>query len=116
MTQTQNRLFDEIGKLFTNAAGAAQGVRSEVQTLIRSQMERLVSELDLVTREEFEAVREMAQLAREENEQLKARIARLEGGQTLQDGEAIQNRTGTKPRKPRSRKPGSRAESEAGSE
>lgn len=110
MTQTQNRLFDELGKIFTNAAGAAQGVRSEVQTLIRSQMERLVSELDLVTREEFEVVREMAQAARAENELLKARIAELEGG------EVIQNQTESRPRKPRARKPDSAIESGADSE
>ena len=95
MTQTQNRLFGELGKLFTNAAGAAQGVRQEIQTLIRSQVERLVADLDLVTREEFDVVRDMAQLAREENEQLKARIAALEGGET------IQNQTAPRQRKPR---------------
>lgn len=78
MTQTQNRLFDELARLFTNAAGAAQGVRQEVETLMRSQAERLVADLDLVSREEFEAVRAMAQLAREENEALRARIEALE--------------------------------------
>jgi len=78
MTQTQNRILDEIGRLFTNAAGAAQGVRTEVETLIRSQAERLIADMDLVGREEFEAVRAMAQLAREENEALKARIETLE--------------------------------------
>lgn len=78
MTQTQNRVLDEIARLFTNAAGAAQGVRQEVETVIRSQAERLVADLDLVPREEFEVVRAMAALAREENEQLKARIEALE--------------------------------------
>ncbi|MDO8288718.1 MAG: accessory factor UbiK family protein [Parvibaculum sp.] len=78
MTQTQNRVLDEIAKLFTNAAGAAQGVRQEVETVIRSQAERLVADLDLVPREEFEVVRAMAALAREENEALKARIEALE--------------------------------------
>lgn len=78
MTQTQNRVLDEIARLFTNAAGAAQGVRQEVETVIRSQAERLVADLDLVPREEFEVVREMAALAREENELLKARIDALE--------------------------------------
>jgi len=109
MTQTQNRLFDEIGKLFTNAAGAAQGVRTEVQTLFRSQMERVVSELDLVTREEFDAVREMAQLAREENEQLKVRLAALEGGKVSQ------NRTSEKPAQSRARKTRAAPESKADS-
>jgi BMFP domain-containing protein YqiC len=78
MTQTQNRVLDEIARLFTNAAGAAQGVRQEVETVIRSQAERLVADLDLVPREEFEVVRAMASLAREENEALKARVAALE--------------------------------------
>lgn len=78
MTQTQNRIFDELGRLFTNAAGAAQGVRQEIETVLRGQAERLIADMDLVTREEFEAVRAMAQLAREENEALKARIEVLE--------------------------------------
>ncbi|MDX5366234.1 MAG: accessory factor UbiK family protein, partial [Alphaproteobacteria bacterium] len=77
MTQTQNRIFDELGRLFTNAAGAAQGVRQEIETVIKGQAERLIADMDLVTREEFEAVRAMAQLAREENEALKARIEAL---------------------------------------
>ena len=78
MTQTQNRVLDEIARMFTNAAGAAQGVRQEVETVIRSQAERLIADLDMVPREEFEVVREMASLAREENEALKARIEALE--------------------------------------
>ena len=78
MTQTQNRVLDEIARLFTNAAGAAQGVRQEVETLVRSQAERLVADLDLVSREDFEVVRDMARLAREENEALKLRIEALE--------------------------------------
>jgi BMFP domain-containing protein YqiC len=78
MTQTQNRIFDELGRLFTNAAGAAQGVRQEVETVLKTQAERLIADMDLVTREEFEAVRAMAQLAREENETLKARLEALE--------------------------------------
>lgn len=78
MTQTQNRVLDELARLFTNAAGAAQGVRQEVETVIRSQAERLIADLDLVPREEFEVVRAMASLAREENETLKARIEALE--------------------------------------
>lgn len=78
MTQTQNRIFDELGRLFTNAAGAAQGVRQEVETVLKAQAERLIADMDLVTREEFEAVRAMAQLAREENEALKARLEALE--------------------------------------
>jgi len=85
MTQTTNRFFDEIGRLMNDAAGAAQGVKREFDTVMRSQAERILRDLDIVKREEFEAVKEMARLAREENEALKARIAALEtklGGAT----------------------------------
>ncbi len=79
MTQTSNRFFDEIGRLMNDAAGAAQGVKREFDTLWRSQVEKILSDMDVVKREEFEVVRDMARLAREENEALKARIATLEG-------------------------------------
>jgi len=79
MTQTSNRLLDEFAKLMTDMAGVAQGVRREVETAFRSQAERFLGEMDLVQREEFEAVREMAARARDENESLKKRIAALEG-------------------------------------
>jgi BMFP domain-containing protein YqiC len=82
MTQTTNRFLDELSKLLTDAAGAAQGMRREVETLMKAQGERILREMDLVQREEFEAVKEMAQLAREENEALKARIAALEAAST----------------------------------
>jgi BMFP domain-containing protein YqiC len=78
MTQTSNRFFDEIARLMNDAAGVAQGVRREFDTMFRSQAERWLHDLDLVKREEFEAVKEMARLAREENEALKARLAALE--------------------------------------
>ena len=78
MTQTTNRFFDEVARLMNDAAGVAQGVRREFDTLFRTQAERILNDLDVVKREEFEAVKEMARLAREENEQLKARIAALE--------------------------------------
>lgn len=78
MTQTSNRLLDEFAKLMTDMAGVAQGVRREVETAFRSQAERFLGEMDLVQREEFEAVREMAARARDENESLKKRIAALE--------------------------------------
>ena len=78
MTQTTNRFFDEIGRLMNDAAGAAQGMKREFDTVMRSQAERILRDLDIVKREEFEAVKEMARLAREENEALKARIAALE--------------------------------------
>ncbi|HXD43717.1 MAG TPA: accessory factor UbiK family protein [Pseudolabrys sp.] len=78
MTQTTNRIFDEMARLMNDAAGVAQGVRREFDALFRSQAERILRELDVVPREEFEAVKEMARLAREENEALKARIDALE--------------------------------------
>jgi BMFP domain-containing protein YqiC len=78
MTQSNNRLLDEIAKLLTDAAGAAQGVQREATTLMRAQGERIVREMDLVQREEFEAVKAMAQKAREENDALSARLAALE--------------------------------------
>ena len=78
MTQTTGRFFDELGKLLTDAAGAADGVRKEVEGVVRAQAERVLRDLDIVQREEFEAVKAMAQKAREENEQLKERIATLE--------------------------------------
>jgi BMFP domain-containing protein YqiC len=78
MTQTSNRFFDEVARLMNDAAGVAQGVRREFDTLVRSQAERILRDLDVVKREEFEAVKEMARLAREENEALKARVAALE--------------------------------------
>ena len=78
MTQTSNRFFDEMARLMNDAAGVAQGVRREFDTLLRAQAERILRELSVVQREEFEAVKEMARLAREENEALKARVAALE--------------------------------------
>jgi len=78
MAQTTNRFFDEIARLMNDATGVAQGMRREFDTLFRSQAERILRDLDVVSREEFEAVKEMARLAREENEALKARISALE--------------------------------------
>jgi BMFP domain-containing protein YqiC len=78
MAQTNNRFFDEVARLMNDAAGVASGVRREFDTLVRTQAERILRDLDVVKREEFEAVSEMARLAREENEALKARLAALE--------------------------------------
>jgi BMFP domain-containing protein YqiC len=78
MTQTSNRILDEIARLMNDAAGVASGVRREIDTVLRSQAERVLRELDVVKREDFEAVKEMARLAREENEALKARLTALE--------------------------------------
>ena len=78
MSTGANRILDDFAKLMTDAAGAAQGVRKEMETVFRAQGERLLNSMDLVKREEFEAVREMAARARDENEALKARIESLE--------------------------------------
>ncbi len=78
MTQTSNRFFDELAKMMTDAAGAADGLRREFATVMRAQSEKLLHEMDVVQREEFEAVKAMAEKAREENERLEARIAALE--------------------------------------
>ena len=87
--QSQNRLLDDLAKLATGAIGTLRDARGEVEGRLREQFERILANMDVVTREEFEAVKEMAAKAREENEALAARIAKLE-----------------KPaRKPRARKP-----------
>lgn len=78
MPQSSNRLLDELSKLMTDAAGAAQGVRQEAEAVVRGQAERILADMDVVRREEFEAVKAMAEKAREENERLEARIAALE--------------------------------------
>jgi BMFP domain-containing protein YqiC len=78
MAQTDNPLLDGLAKFFTDAAGAAQSVRNEIDTFVRQRLERLVADMDFVPREEFDAVKEMAAKARTENERLEARIAALE--------------------------------------
>ncbi|CTQ32205.1 accessory factor UbiK family protein [Jannaschia rubra] len=77
--QTRNRFMDDIGQLMTNAMGVAQGARTEAETAMKSMLDRWMADRDFVTREEFDAVRAMAQKAREENEALSARLAALEG-------------------------------------
>ena len=78
MTTTSSRFFDELAKLATNAAGAAQGVRREIDTLVKAQVERVLNDVGVVKREDFDVVRDMAQKAREENDRLLKRIAVLE--------------------------------------
>jgi len=78
MVQTTGRLYDDFARLMNDAVGVAQGVRREFDTVMRGQAERILRDLDVVHREELEAVKEMARLAREENETLKARVAALE--------------------------------------
>lgn len=86
MTQTSNRLLDEFAKLMTDAAGAAQGVRREVETVMQAQAERMLEKLDVVKREEFEAVRAMAEKARTENERLSELVTTLEARVALLEG------------------------------
>ena len=83
---TQNRFFDDMSKLMTNAMGVAQGARSEAETAMKGWIDRWLADRDFVTREEFEAVREMAIKARTENAELKARLDTLEAGRTLPQG------------------------------
>ena len=90
MTQTTGRFFDEIAKLMTDAAGAAQGVRAEVENAARSQAERYFRSMDIPQREEFEAVKAMALKAREENEKLAKRIAELEAALGRASGATVQ--------------------------
>ena len=77
--QTRNKIFDDIGQLMTNAMGVAQGAKGEAETAMKSWVDRWLADRDFVTREEFDAVRAMAQKAREENAALSARIDALEG-------------------------------------
>jgi BMFP domain-containing protein YqiC len=78
MPQTSSRIFDDLAKLMSDAAGAADGMRREVEGVMRAQGERVMGAMELVQREEFEAVKAMAVKAREENEKLAARLAALE--------------------------------------
>jgi BMFP domain-containing protein YqiC len=76
--QSRNKIFDDFSTLMQNAMGVAQGARAEAETAMKGLVDRWLAERNFVTREEFDAVRAMAQKAREENESLKARIAALE--------------------------------------
>ena len=76
--QTRNKMLDDISQLMTNAMGVAQGAREEAETAVKSVIDRWLADQDFVTREEFDAVRSMAQKAREENAALSARIEALE--------------------------------------
>ena len=76
--QTRNKILDDVSQLMTNAMGVAQGAREEAENAMKSMIDRWLADRDFVTREEFDAVRAMAQKAREENEALKARLDALE--------------------------------------
>ncbi|MBX3576558.1 MAG: accessory factor UbiK family protein [Rhizobiaceae bacterium] len=94
MSNGQNRILDEFARLMTDAAGAAQGVRREVETAFKAQAERILNTMDVVQREEFEAVREMALKARAENKTLAARVEALEA-RIAELGGADESSTGT---------------------
>lgn len=101
----QNRLFEDMAKLASGALGAAAGIRGEMEALFRQQMERVLHEMDLVTRDEFEVVRLMAEKAREENEALSQRVAALE----TQLAQAVKATAKAKPAaKPAAKKPAPR--------
>ena len=102
--QTDNRVLDGMARFFTNAAGAAQSFRTEVETMVKSRLEKLVADLDFVPREEFDAVKAMAAKARSENDRLAARVAALEA-QLAGKGKAVAPRA--KPVKARKRNPAS---------
>ena len=76
--QTRNKVLDDLSQLMTNAMGVAQGAKTEAETAMKSMIDRWLADRDFVTREEFDAVRAMAQKAREENEALKARLDAIE--------------------------------------
>jgi BMFP domain-containing protein YqiC len=78
MTATSSKFFDELAKLMTSATCAAQGVRKEVDGLVQSQVERILNNMNVVKREEFDVARDMAEKARQENERLEKRLAELE--------------------------------------
>ena len=82
--QGRNKLMDDIGQIMTNAMGVAQGAKDEAETAMKSLMDRWLADRDLVTRDEFDAVRAMAQKAREENEALKLRIDFLDTARKLE--------------------------------
>ena len=105
--QSENRLLDDLARVASGALGAFTGMRHEVEGRLKAQFERILGSMDLVTREEFEAVRAMAQAARESQAELAERLSRLE--ETL-DGEALRP---APPKRPRPKKPGEAPESES---
>jgi BMFP domain-containing protein YqiC len=98
MTQSSNRIFEGLGRLMTDAAGVADNLKREIDTIVRTQAERILGDLDLVKREEFEAARDLAANARAESERLAQRVASLE--------DQISSFTGVPPKqKPKRKKP-----------
>ncbi|MEX1148358.1 MAG: accessory factor UbiK family protein [Sphingomonadales bacterium] len=95
MVQTESKFLDDLAKLATGAAGTLHGMRQEIEGIVRQRLERVLADLDLVKREEFDAVKAMAAQAREENEALSARLDALE---------AVAKQTPAPARKPAVRK------------
>ena len=110
MTQTSNRIFDEMARLMNDAAGVAQGVRREFDTVFRTQAERILRDLDVVPREEFEAVKDMARLAREEAAALRARIEALEAQFAAKTAGKATEKPADKAEKPAKKPPGPSAD------
>jgi BMFP domain-containing protein YqiC len=104
MSTGPNRILDEFAKLLTDAAGAAQGVRREVETAFKAQAEKVLNSMEVVQREEFEAAREMAVKARAENKALTARIAALEAKIAELSGEKPSGAANEAASKPRAKK------------
>ncbi|WP_298953286.1 accessory factor UbiK family protein [uncultured Methylobacterium sp.] len=94
--QSQNRLFDDFARLMTDAAGAAQGVRREAETMVRAQMERVLRDLDVATREEVDVLRDLVAALRTQNEALAARVAALEAA-----GGKVEAKPEVEPARPR---------------
>ena len=104
-----NKIFDELGKLMNNAAGVADGVRREIETAVKSQLERLIADMDLVKREDYDALRELVQAHSSELKALKAEVAELKGGKPKAAAAAPKPRTTSAPvgakAKPKTSKP-----------
>ena len=102
MTDGPNRVFDEFAKLMTDAAGVAQGMRREAETVFKHQAERMFNGLDIVKRDDFDAVREMAANAREENDKLHALVSKLEARiSALEKGEKVASKSSEKASAPK---------------
>jgi len=101
--QTENRWLDDLARVASGALGVAAGVRSEIEAHLRDQFERILTQMDLVTREEFEVVRAMAIKAREEQEELAARVARLEAVLAVQTGAGAKAASKARPRRRRAK-------------
>ena len=97
--QTDNRILDSMARFLTNAAGAAQAFKAEMETMMKSRLERLVADLDLVPREEFDAVKAMAAKARAENEKLARRLAELEAKASASKSASSRRARSARPRK-----------------